>query len=232
MSKPVCVVVGVGPGNGGAFAERFAAEGYRVALLARSTEFGTELASKLDDAKAYACDVSDPEAIKRAFAAIRADMGEVDVLLYNAGSGVFGPLDKITDAQFELAWRINTLGLLQCTREVVDAMKKRGSGSILITGATASLRGKPFTTAFASAKAAQRSLAQSLARTYWPDGIHVALVIVDGVVDLPRTRASSDKPDEAFLKPADLALTMYHLATQPKSAWSFEVEARPHVESW
>ncbi len=230
MSK-VCVVVGVGPGNGRAFAERFSKEGYKVALLSRSTKYSEELASRLGEARAYACDVTDPEAIRTTFEAIKNDLGPVDVLLYNAGSGVFGPIDQIDDAQFELAWRINTLGLLQATRAVMDDMTERG-GSILITGATASLRGKPFTTAFASAKAAQKSLAESLARTLWPKGVHVALVIVDGVVDLPRSREGSDKPDDFFIKPDDIAHTMFHLATQPKSAWTFQLEVRPFGENW
>ncbi|MEM9070325.1 MAG: SDR family NAD(P)-dependent oxidoreductase [Myxococcota bacterium] len=232
MAKPVCAVVGVGPGNGKAFAKRFAKEGYQVALLSRSTDYSEKLAAELEDAKAYACDVTDAVAIERAFAQIRDDLGDVDVLLYNAGSGTFGPFDQVSDAQFEASWRINTLGLLQSARAVIGPMRERGTGSILITGATASLRGKPFTTAFASAKAAQRSLAQSLARTLWPDGIHVALVIVDGVIDLPRSREGSDKPDDFYIKPADIAHIMFHLAGQPKSAWSFEVEARPFGENW
>jgi NAD(P)-dependent dehydrogenase (short-subunit alcohol dehydrogenase family) len=112
-------------------------------------------------------------------------------------------------------------------------MKQKGSGTILMIGATASLRGGPMTAAFASAKAAQRSLAQSMARHLWPQGIHVALVIIDGVVDLPRTREQlPDKPDDFFVRPDDLADTAFALTRQKRSAWSFEVEARPFGERW
>jgi NAD(P)-dependent dehydrogenase (short-subunit alcohol dehydrogenase family) len=112
-------------------------------------------------------------------------------------------------------------------------MKQRGTGSIIAIGATASRRGGPAAAAFASAKAAQRSLAESMARHLWPAGIHVALVIIDGVVDLERTRQRMlDKPDELFVRPDAVAETVFHLATQDRSAWSFEVEARPFGERW
>ncbi len=227
MAKPVCAVIGIGPKNGRAFAERFASEGYAVALLSRSTDYSGPLAEELGG-RSYACDVTDPAAIERAFAQVRADLGEVEVLLYNAGSGKFGTFDDVPDDEFEKGWRINVRGLLQSVRQVVGPMRDRGEGAIIITGATASLRGKPFTAAFASAKAAQRSLAQSFARQLGPEGIHVALVIVDGGIgtdDLP-----SDQGER--LRPRDIAHTVYHLATQPKSAWSFEVDVRPNRESW
>lgn len=116
---------------------------------------------------------------------------------------------------------------------VVPDMKARGSGSILFIGATASRRGGAKTVAFASAKAAQRSLAESLARHLWPHGIHVALVIVDGIVDEPLMRAKlTDKPDDFFVKPEDIADTLVSLTWQRRSAWSFEVEARPFGETW
>jgi NAD(P)-dependent dehydrogenase (short-subunit alcohol dehydrogenase family) len=226
MSKPVCVVIGIGPKNGRAFATRFAEEGYAVALLSRSTDYSSRLAEELGG-KAYACDVTDPAAIERAFAGVRADLGDVDVLLYNAGSGQFGPFDEVPDEEFERGWRINVRGLLQSVRQVVGPMRDKGEGAIIVTGATASLRGKPFTAAFAQAKAAQRSLAQSFARQLGPEGIHVALVIVDGGIG-----TDEQSGDEGMLRPSDIAQTVYHLATQPKSAWSFEVDVRPFKESW
>ncbi|MGB5372443.1 MAG: SDR family NAD(P)-dependent oxidoreductase [Polyangiales bacterium] len=227
MEKPVCVIIGIGPKNGRAFAQRFAREGYAVAMLSRSTDYSSGLAAELDG-KAYACDVTDPRAIKDAFAQVREDLGDVDVLLYNAGSGKFGTFDDVPDDEFEKGWQINVLGLLQSTREVVGPMREKGSGTIIVTGATASLRGKPFTAAFASAKAAQRSLAQSFARQLGPEGIHVALVIVDGGI------GTDDQSGEegTHLRPSDIAETVYHLATQPKSAWSFEVDVRPSKENW
>lgn len=227
MGKPVCVVVGVGPKNGRAFAKRFADEGYAVALLSRSTEYTGALADEIGG-RAYACDVTDPDAINDTFSRIRNDLGDVEVLLYNAGSGKFGTFDDVPDEEFEKGWQINVRGLLQSTRAVVGPMRKRGRGAIIITGATASLRGKPFTAAFASAKAAQRSLAQSFARQLGPEGIHVALVIVDGKIGTDDETSN----EREFLRPRDIAETVHHLAMQPKSAWSFEVDVRPFGESW
>jgi short-subunit dehydrogenase len=233
MRKPVCAVVGVGPGNGAALARRFAAEGYATALLARSTEFSNTLASQLQDSRAYVCDVTSDESIARVFESIRTDLGEVDVLIYNAGSGVWGSVEEISTAQLSEAVRINTVGLLGCAQAVIPTMKARTSGTLLVIGATASRRGGAKTAAFAPAKAAQRSLTESLARHLWPWRIHVALIIVDGVVDLPRTRlAMPDKPDGFFVKPDDVADTAWALTRQAASAWSFEVEARPFGETW
>jgi NAD(P)-dependent dehydrogenase (short-subunit alcohol dehydrogenase family) len=226
MDKPVCAVVGVGPKNGRALAGRFAADGHAVALLSRSTDYSSELAEELGG-RAYACDVTDPAAIEHTFTQIREDLGDVDVLLYNVGSGQFGTFDELSDDAFETGWQINVRGLLQCVRQVVGPMRKRGAGSIIVTGATASLRGKPATAAFAQAKAAQRSLAQSFARQLGPEGIHVALVIVDGAIG-----TDDQTGEEGLLRPTDIAETVYHLCAQPKSAWTFETEVRPFKESW
>jgi len=232
-TKPVCVVAGVGPGNGAAFARRFAAEGYAVALLARSAKYATELAATLPGSRAYECDVGDPGSVERTFGAIRRDLGDVDVLVYNAGSGTWGGVEDISAADFETSWRVNALGALLTSKQVIPAMKSAKKGSIVFIGATASRRGMPRTAAFAPAKAAQKSLAESMARTLWPAGIHVSLVIVDGAIDLPRTRKlMPDKPDTFFLKPDDIADTVLGLTRQSPSAWSFEVEARPFGESW
>lgn len=232
MAKPICAVVGVGPGNGAALARRFAAD-HRVALLARRTELSTELAAQLGDARAYACDVADEASIDRAFAEIARDLGPIDALIYNAGSGSWGTVEEITPASFEASWRVNAAGLLVAAQRVIPAMKEKGRGSIIVIGATASRRGAARTAAFAPAKAAQRSLAESMAKRVWPFGIHVALIIIDGVVDIPATRARmADKPDDFFVRPEDVAATAHWLAGQPRSAWSFEVEARPFAEKW
>ena len=233
MAKPVCVVAGIGPGNGAAFARRFASEGYAVALLARSTDLAAQLASGLPDARAYACDVTDGASVSRAFDAIRRDLGDPEVLVYNAGSGVWGSIEEATAADFEYAWRVNALGGLLASKQVIPAMKRAGRGSIVFVGATASRKGGPRSAAFSSAKGAQRSLAESMARALWPSGIHVALIVVDGVVDLPRTRERMpDKPDSFFIKPDDVAEVGFRLTQQRPSAWSFEVEARPFRETW
>ena len=167
---PVCAVVGVGPGNGEAFARRFAADGYVVALLARRAELDAKLAAELPGAKAYSCDVADKASIEAAFAKIRADLGEVDVLIFNAGSGVWGNVEDVSAEDLERAWRINTLGLFLTSREAIPAMRRRGSGAIVVVGATASRRGAAGAAAFAQAKMAQRALAESMARHLGPAG--------------------------------------------------------------
>lgn len=233
MSKPVCAVVGVGEGNGAALARAFAKEGMAVALLARRTDYTRQLANELRDAKAYECDVTDGASVAAAFGAIRSDMGDPSTVIYNAGSGTWGDVESIDLDAFESAWRVNAYGALAVSREVIPAMKSAGSGTIIFIGATASRRGTPRTAAFAPAKGAQRLLAESMARSLGPQGIHVALIVIDAVVDLPRTRrAMPDKPESFFLKPEDMASTAVWLARQPRSAWTFELEVRPFAENW
>jgi NAD(P)-dependent dehydrogenase (short-subunit alcohol dehydrogenase family) len=233
MARPVCAVVGVGPGNGAAFARRFAADGYAVALLARSTASSRELAAALPGARAWECDVGDAASVQRVFDAIRGELGDPEVVIYNAGSGVFGGFDDVTAADFEASWRVNALGGFLVAKQVVPAMKRAGRGNFVFVGATASRRGTARTAAFAPAKAAQRSLAESMAKSLGPAGIHVSLIVIDGVVDLPRTRQRlPDKPDEFFVRPDDVAATAAYLVGQPRSAWTFELEARPFGETW
>jgi NAD(P)-dependent dehydrogenase (short-subunit alcohol dehydrogenase family) len=233
MSTPVGVIVGVGEGNGAALARAFAKTGMSLALLARQTEFTTKLAATLPNARAYACDVADAKSVAQAFARIRSELGDPTTMVYNAGSGVWGDVESISLESFEAAWRVNAYGALAASREVIPAMKAAGSGVIIFIGATASRRGGAKAAAFAPAKAAQRSLAESMARTLGPAGIHVALIVVDAVVDLPRTRkAMPDKPDEFFLQPEDMAASAVWLAQQPRSAWTFEIEVRPFGEKW
>ncbi len=232
MSKPVCAVLGVGPGNGAAFARRFATAGYQVALLSRNEDYLRDLAATLTDAKAYAYDATDPQAVS-VFERIEKDMGPVDILLYNAGAGVFGNLDKITTDDFERAWRINALGLMAASQAVVPQMRRKGGGAIIVTGATSAVKHSANFSAFTSAKAAQRALTQSMARYLGPEKIHVAYVIVDGVIDLERTRnAMPDKPDTFFLKPDSIADAVYFLAHQKEDAWTFELDLRPFGETW
>ena len=232
MTDRVCVVVGVGPGLGEAYARAFSTAGWKLAVMSRSADRLKGLADELGGI-AVACDVTDDDSIQRAFAEVEQELGPVHTLIWNVGSGVWGDIDSVNVDGLELAWRTNTRGLFVATQSVLPKMRESGDGNIIVTGATASLRGKPFTTAFAAGKAAQRSLCQSLARTLWPEGIHVALIIIDGMVDLPRTRERMpDKPDEEFVGPAETAQIALHLARQPRRAWTFELEARPHLENW
>lgn len=230
MTKPVCVVVGIGPKNGAAFARVFSRAGYQLALVSRRTELSRELARELGDASAYACDVADPTAVAQTFDAITAAQGAPDVLIYNAGSGVWKSADELTPTEFEQSFRINALGLLTCSQRVLAAMRQRGRGQIVVVGATASLRGRPKTAAFAAAKAAQRSLAQSLARQLAPEGIHVSLLIIDGSID--DAGAPADQPDAKRLRPEAIASQALHLTQQDRSAWTFELDLRPLKETW
>jgi len=233
-NRSVCAIVGVGPGLGSAYARRFHASGHAVALIARGLQSTTQLAAELGArAQAYACDVTNESAVTETFTKIRADLGPVDTLIYNAGSGVWGTIEAIDPQAFEQSWRVNALGLFLTSRAVIPPMKSNGRGAIVVTGATASRRGAPVTTAFAPAKAAQRILAEAMAKYLWPMGIHVAVIIVDGAVDLPAIRARMpDKPDSFFVLPDEVAATAEWLTRQPRSAWSFEVEARPFAEKW
>ncbi len=234
MSKPVCVIVGAGPGNGAAFGRRFVDAGYRVALLARGAEKVEAIAAELgDNARGYAYDATDPGAAGGVFSRIVGELGPVNTLVYNAGGGSFKTIDEASVEDFEEGWRTNTLGCVIAAKQVVPGMREAGGGNIVIIGATASVRGGAGAAPFASAKAAQRSLAQSLARQLGPEGIHVAYVIIDGVIDLERTRARMpDKPADFFLQPAHIADAVHYLTQQPRSAWTFELDVRPFGERW
>jgi NAD(P)-dependent dehydrogenase (short-subunit alcohol dehydrogenase family) len=233
MQQRVCVVVGFGPGNGSSLATRFAKEGYRVALLSRDDGKLQEGEKKIPGSKGFPCDIANPTSGRAAFAKVRAEFGAVDTLVFNAGSGVWGSLDEIDDKALSDSLAVNAVGLLVAAKQVVPDMVKAGAGTIAVIGAGAAWRGRPKTLAFAAAKAAQRSIAQSLARDFGPKGIHVFYVVIDGVVDLPRTRnMMQDKPDDFFLKPDAIALSVWNTAQQPKSAWTFELDVRPFSESW
>jgi NAD(P)-dependent dehydrogenase (short-subunit alcohol dehydrogenase family) len=233
MSVPVCVIIGAGPGNGAAFARQFSRAGYHVALLARSRESLESITSEIAGTRAYVYDATDPGDAERVFAEIRNDLGLPQTMIFNASSREFGDIDATTPDLFERAWRVNAYGCLLAAQQVIPDMRASGGGSIVIIGATASLKGAADFVAFASAKAAQRSLAQSLARKLGPEGIHVAYVIIDAMVDMPVSRAMApDAPDSDFAKPDDIAESVFFLARQPKSAWTFELDLRPFGEPW
>jgi NAD(P)-dependent dehydrogenase (short-subunit alcohol dehydrogenase family) len=233
MARPVCVVTGVGPGTGVALARRFATGGYAVAMMARSADALAEFARGTPGTHAFPADVGDPASVTAAMARVRDELGAPTVLVHNAGNAVFGSVLDVTEAAFEAAWRVNTLGLFLTARAVLPDMVAAGKGAILVTGATAAWRGGAAFAAFASAKAAQRVLAQSMARSLGPRGVHVAYVVIDGVIDMPRTRAFfKDKPDTFFLRPDAIADTFFYVAGQDRSAWTFEVDLRPFGENW
>jgi NADP-dependent 3-hydroxy acid dehydrogenase YdfG len=233
MRKPVCVVIGVGPGNGAAIARKFSAAGYAVALCARTREKLAALAAELPDAAPFVYDVTDPAAAERVFTEIEQSLGPVSVVAYNAGSGIWGKVDDVSVEAFQRAWEVNTRGLLAAVKAALPQLRQQGGGAIIISGATASVRGGLESTAFSSAKAAQRSLAQSLAKQLGPEKIHVSYVILDGMIDLERTMTRmADKPLDFFLSAEQIAEAYVYLATQPERAWTFEMDLRPYGEKW
>lgn len=232
-SAPVCAIFGVGPGNGASFARVFSAAGYRCALLARNRDYIANLAAELPGASAFACDVTSAAEIESACTAIAAECGTIDTLIYNAGSGMFGNVLDSDVKALEQAWQINTRGLFVAAQQVLPGMIERGAGNIIVVGATASLRGGENFAAFAAAKAAQRSLTQSIARHVGPKGVHVSLLIIDGVIDIPRTREMfPDRSDDFFLAPDEIAKAGLYLCRQARSAWTFELDLRPSGENW
>jgi NAD(P)-dependent dehydrogenase (short-subunit alcohol dehydrogenase family) len=233
MSAPVALVAGVGRGTGGAVARRFAAAGYRVALLARSESRLQEFEAELAGSLAIPCDLTDPAAVDNALARCRDELGDPDVVIHNAARGTHGTFMDIDPADVEENFRVNTMSLLYLARAVAPAMIERGRGVIIVTGNTSALRGKAGFAGFAPTKAAQRILAEAMARDLGPKGIHVAYVVIDAVIDLRWTRRRKPElKDEDFARPDDLAESIYQISQQPRSAWSFNVELRPFKETW
>lgn len=230
----VAVVAGVGPGLGAALARRFA-EGYAVALIARRAEYLRELGDEIRASGASAmeasADLSDAKQVEAAFRAISERLGAPDILIYNAGNFPFGGITEVTGEQFESAWKVNAFGAFLCAKQVVDTMIRRGSGTILLTGATAGVKAGARSAAFGPAKFALRGLAQSMARDLAPRGIHVAHINIDGVIDAEDTRRrfSQLKPED-MLAPAAIAEAYWQLAHQDRSAWTMETELRPFKE--
>jgi len=228
----VCLVTGVGPGTGTALVRRFA-QGYRVAMLARKAERLAKLEEALPGTRGYPCDVSDPEALAATLGRVREELGAPEVVIHNAVGGAFGDFLAADPAVLEQNFRVNTMALLQLGQLLAPDMIEAGKGTILCTGNTSTYRGKANFAAFAPTKAAQRILAESMARTLGPQGVHVAYLAIDAVIDVPWTRkVYSDKPDDYFCSPDDIAGECWHLAHQPRSAWTFDVQIRPAGEVW
>ena len=229
-----CMVTGVGDGTGASIARRFAQGGYRVAMLARNQERLAGLESELPGSKAYAFDLADLERLVAVCRQVRTDLGAPHVIVHNAVRATFKPFLEADPEELERNFRVNTTTLLYLARELAPAMVERGSGAIVVTGNTAALRGVPNYALFAPTKAAQRILAQSLARDLGPKGIHVAYVVIDVAIDTPWTRVpfNPDKPEDFFSKPDAIADEVFHVAHQDRSAWSFDVELRPFGEKW
>jgi NAD(P)-dependent dehydrogenase (short-subunit alcohol dehydrogenase family) len=231
--KPIAIVTGVGPGTGSAIVRRFANGGFRVIALARSPERINALEQELPDTHAMICDVASEREVTAAVASIRKSHGAPDVLIHNAVGGGWGTFLEIDPKMLERNFAVNVMGLMYLAREVAPDMIKKGSGAILVTGNTSAIRGKANFAGFAPTKAAQRILSESIARDLGPRGIHVAYVLIDAVIDVPRMRERlPDAPDEFFIKPSAIADELWHLYHQDRSAWSFLTELRPFAEKW
>lgn len=233
MSDPVCLISGVGPGTGAALARRFASGGYRVAMLARSEDRLRTLESGIEGSRAYVCDVSNSEAVSATVARVRGDLGAPTVLVHNAVGGAFGDFLEVEPEQLRANFEVNVMGLLYLARALAPAMIEAGRGAIMVTGNTSARRGMPRFAGFAPTKAGQRILAESMARSLGPQGVHVAYFVIDAVIDLEWTRSRMpDQPDDFFIKPEAIAENVWYVAHQDPSAWSFEVELRPYGERW
>src|SRR5713101_8033447 len=233
QTSPVAVVTGVGPGTGTAVVRRFARGGYAVAMLARNHERLTVLEREIAHTHAYPCDVTDEVQLDATLEAIRAELGAPKVLIHNAVGGAFGNFLEIDPQALNRNFQVNTMALLYLARRLAPAMVAAGEGAIIATGNTSAFRGKANFAGFAPTKAAQRILAESIARELGPKGVHVAYLVIDAVIDLAWTRRMFPAAaDEFFIRPAAIADEIWHVAHQNRSAWSFNVEVRPFGETW
>ena len=230
----VAIVAGVGPGLGAALVRKLAQEGCRVGMFARSPQFIGKLAAELGPrVLAVSTDISDPKQVSAGFRRVREKLGAVEILIQHASDSIGTGLLKTTPDEFERSWRVAVLGAFLCAREAVPEMLKRRTGTIIFTGATSSVRGRGGAVAFSSEKFAVRGLAQSLAVELWPKGIHVAHVIIDGVIDTPKVRRTY-KPSakEPLLQPQAVADSYWNLIQQDRTAWSLEIDLRPGREAF
>lgn len=227
--KPLALITGVGPGTGSALVRRFAEGGYDVAMMARDEARLAALEKEVPGSIALPCDVTDPEALRAALSTIAAPK----VVVHNAVGGAFASFMDTDPAILQRNFDINTKALLSLAQLTAPAMVAAGEGALIVTGNTSAQRGRPNFAGFAPTKAAQRILAESLARDLGPKGVHVAYLIIDAVIDVPWARElHKTKPDEFFISPKSIAGEVFHLAHQPRDAWSFLAEVRPFHEPW
>lgn len=233
----VAVVLGVGPGLGAAVAHRFAREGFVVGLMARSSEQLTQIQSEIEQAGGKALsvtvDATEAASVKAAFEQVRSQFGSPEVFVYNAGAFKMAGILELTPDQFESSWKVNCFGAFLAVQQVLPAMVERGRGTILLTGATAAVRGSAKFAALAVGKFGLRALAQSLAREFGSQGIHVAHIIIDGMINTPRVRAmASEREEHSLLSPEAIAQTYWQLYQQDATAWTLELDLRPAVEKF
>jgi len=226
----LALIVGAGSGLSASIARAFAGAGMKIALAARGIDDLGTLTAEIG-AEAFACDATKPDAVKRLFADLDRDGGAPDVVVYNASYRTRGPLVDLDPAEVEKSLLVSAFGGFLVGQEATRRMLPSGSGTILFTGASASVKGYAQSAPFAMGKFALRGLAQSMARELGPQGIHVAHVVVDGGIRSARRPDAADRPD-ALLDPDAIAATYLSVIRQPKNTWSHEVELRPWVETF
>ena len=237
MNGKTAAVLGVGPSLGAAVARRFAREGFAVALMARREESVANVQEQIETAGGTALpistDATDPASVAAAFERVRGELGDPEVFVYNAGTFQMGGILDLSPEKFDECFKANCAGAFYAAQQVLPAMVEAGRGTVLLTGATAALRGSARFSALAVGKFGLRALAQSMAREFGPQGIHVAHVIIDGQIDTPRLREMSpDREDHTMLSPDAIAETYWQLHAQHPTAWTLELDLRPAVESF
>jgi len=238
----VALVIGAGDATGGAVAKRFAREGYITCVTRRNADKLKTLVDEIEVeggvAHAYGSDARKEEDVAELIADIERHMGPIEVAVYNIGANVNFPISETTSRVYFKVWEMASFGAFLMGREVAKRMIPRGRGTMIFTGATASVMGRSGFAAFASAKFAKRGLAQSLARELGPKGIHVSHVIIDGPIDTAFIRDNFQGMLEArdyennLLTPNDIADAYWYLHNQPRSTWTFEMDLRPWAEPW
>ncbi len=243
--KPLALITGVGDTTGSALARRFTEGGYRVAMIARNPERLAHLETELEGARGFECDLQDLDQLETCLERIKAEMGSAEVLIHNAVAHSFETFLEGDPAVLECNFRVNTTAFLYLARALAPKMIEAGRGAIIATGNTASHRGVPSYALFAPTKAAQRILAESLARDLGPKGIHVAYVTIDAAIDVTWLGPEAERPswlvpppgwpharEDFFAKPAAIAEEVFHIAHQDRSTWSFDLVIRPFAETW
>jgi NAD(P)-dependent dehydrogenase (short-subunit alcohol dehydrogenase family) len=225
------LIVGAGSGLSAAIARRCARDGMEIVVAARNTD---KLAGLLAETggRAVACDATSAQDVARLFAAIDAGGSRLDLVVYNASGRARGPIVELDPAAVEAAVRVTAFGGFLVAREAAIRMQRQGSGTILFTGASASVKGYPRSSSFAMGKFALRGLAQSLARELQPQNIHVGHIVIDGGIANPGDPRGNQRGPDALLDPDAIAETYLQLHRQHRSAWAWEVELRPWVETF
>ena len=242
MPKPsVCCVIGAGDATGSALARRFAKEGYTVCAARRNEAALKPLIDQITQegwrAIAFGLDARREDQVTSFFDRIESEVGSVEVVVFNVGGNVRFPILETTAQKYFKVWEMCAMAGFLVGREATRVMLTRGRGTLLFTGATASVRGAAGFAAFAGGKAALRALAQSMARELGPKGIHVAHVIIDGLIDTAFAREHfaqrvADAGPDGILNPEHIAQAYWWLHQQPRDAWTFELDLRPSVERW